>query len=96
MLSPDELLKVATAYAEATGLSLVTVGRAACNGNDKIFTRIAGGGGAVSRSIIAATLWFEANWPIEVTWPAEVPRTRPAVRVPRPRRRAAAKEEATP
>lgn len=73
MLSPDQLLKVASAYAQATGLSLVTVGRAACNGNDKIFVRISEGGGAVSRSIEQATRWFELNWPKGARWPRGVP-----------------------
>jgi hypothetical protein len=72
MLSPEELLKVANAYARATGLSLITVGRAACN-NDKIFIRIGEGGGALSRSIEQATGWFETNWPGNAHWPKDVP-----------------------
>jgi hypothetical protein len=89
MLSPAELLKVADAYAEATGRSLITVGRDAC-GNDKIFIRIRAGGGAVSRSIEQATAWFEANWPKSARWPAGVP-GRPRRMVPRrPRARCAA------
>jgi len=72
MLSPDQLLKLAAAYAEATDLSLITVGRFACN-NDKIFVRISEGGGALSRSIEQATLWFELNWPKGLRWPAGVP-----------------------
>jgi hypothetical protein len=71
MLSPEQLLQVASAYARATGLSLVTVGRWSC-GNDKIFGRIGQGRGATSRSIIEATTWFQANWPPHARWPRGV------------------------
>src|SRR5580765_4443772 len=84
MLSPDQLLKVANAYAQASGLSLVTVGRAACN-NDKIFRRLSEGGGATSRSIEQATSWFELNWPKGLRWPRGIPggpRTLPVRRRP--------------
>jgi hypothetical protein len=73
MLSPDELLKVARAYRLATGYSLVTIGRRSCN-NDKIYKRIADGGGALTLSIERATDWFIANWPADAAWPAGVPR----------------------
>ena len=72
MLSPDEVLKLATAYAGHTGKRLSTVGRDACN-NDKIFVRIARGGSAMARSILEATDWFEENWPADLRWPKGVP-----------------------
>jgi hypothetical protein len=88
MLSTEELLKVARAYAQATGMSLTTIGRWSCN-NDKIYKRIAAGGSAaLSRSIETAAAWFHNNWPENARWPDEVPRppggaTRAAPRRPR-------------
>jgi hypothetical protein len=81
MLDPDQLLRVAKAYARATGTSLVTVGRWSCT-NDKIYLRLAEGHGALSKTIERATLWFQHNWPRDARWPPELP----ALKQPRQRR----------
>jgi hypothetical protein len=82
MLSPDDLLTVARAYQSATGYSLVTIGRRSCN-NDKIYKRIAEGGGALSLSIERAGAWFAANWPANTEWPAGIERPPGTPRRPR-------------
>lgn len=78
MLSPEQLLKVAAAYSRATGATLSTAGRRACN-NDKVFVQLeasiaAGQKRAVLSSTIEdATAWFANNWPIGARWPKDVP-----------------------
>jgi hypothetical protein len=81
-MTAAELLILARAYSETTGLSLATVGERACasmtagkrGGNSKIFTRLALGHGCISTSIDRASRWFDENWPDDTPWPAEVPR----------------------
>lgn len=87
-ISSEQLLALARAYSEATGIALTGVGQRAC-GNNRVFDRLASGCGANVLTLERAAKWFAANWPEDAPWPAEVPRTRPAVRVSRPRRRAA-------
>lgn len=78
MLSPEQLLKVARAYAQATGATLSTVGRRACN-NDKVFVQVeAGLAAGVKRAVLSSTIeeatnWFTANWPKGARWPKNVP-----------------------
>jgi hypothetical protein len=69
----DDLLELATAYAQALDLSLIQVGRRAC-GNTNVFARLAEGHGCNSRTIERASAWFTANWPSDLEWPASVPR----------------------
>jgi hypothetical protein len=83
MLSPEELLEVARAYRMATGYSMVTIGRRSCN-NDKIYKRIAIGGGALTGTIVRATDWFALNWPANAFWPEGVARPANMIRRPRP------------
>ncbi len=73
MMTAAQLLVLAKAYAEITGLSLVSVGIRAVK-NDKIFVRLQAGHGANSRSVDKAAVWFAENWPESAEWPAEVPR----------------------
>jgi len=72
-MNAAQLLLLARAYADLTGLSLVRIGVKACK-NDKIFVRLAAGMGASSRSVDKAAVWFAENWPENAEWPAEVPR----------------------
>jgi hypothetical protein len=80
-LSADDLLRLARAYSDHVGRSLVTVGVKATN-NDKVFTRLAAGKTCTVRTLERAAAWFADNWPADLPWPEGVPR-------PTRRRRAA-------
>ena len=96
MLAPDELLKVAIAYSEATGLSLSRISRLISGNNDKCFIRLARGQGMNARTAIRVEEALRANWPANATWPAGVPgkprTTVPAVISRRLRNKSAAAE----
>lgn len=77
MLTATQLLRVAEAYAEFTGMSLAQVGIKSCN-NDKVFKRLAAGRGANILTVERATVWFRENWPPKMPWPVGVPRRRSA------------------
>lgn len=72
-MNADALLKLARAYAEATGQSLRAVGVASC-GNDKIFNRLAAGRGCNILTAERAAEWLFENWPAGVPWPKDVAR----------------------
>ena len=91
-ISIEQLLTLARAYSEATGVALTGVGQRAC-GNNKVFIRLAEGHGANVLTCVAAAQWFAANWPADALWPHDVPRGPSAPPPPakaRPRRTAAA------
>jgi len=71
MLSPADLLRLAQLYATATGVSLSTLGRRAC-GNNRIFVRLAEGGGANIRTLARAETYFRATWPENAPWPIDI------------------------
>jgi hypothetical protein len=72
-MTAAQILALARAYAAATNLALTSVGKLAV-GNDKIFVRLANGSGANVLSVERAAEWFNANWPDDTPWPADVPR----------------------
>jgi len=82
-MTAAELLALARAYSDATGLALTTIGQRACastrktGGNDKLFVRLAAGHGCNSVSIERAGRWFTENWPEGAEWPEGVPRPEP-------------------
>jgi hypothetical protein len=80
-MSADDLLRLARAYSDHVGRSLVTVGLKAAR-NDKVFTRLAAGKTCTVRTLERAAVWFADNWPHDLPWPEGVPR-------PAGRRRAA-------
>jgi hypothetical protein len=81
MDSPDDILRLAQAYSEATGLSYSRISRRIAAHNDKIFARLTSGLGISTRTAVAAGDYFRANWPQNATWPPEVP-GKPRKRVP--------------
>jgi hypothetical protein len=91
ILSPEDLLKLADAYGEATGLTRTGVGRRAV-GNDKAFIRCAEGQGVHMRTAERAAQWFGKNWPENATWPDDVP-GKPRTTVPAFTSRHAAREK---
>jgi|SRR5678815_1414785 hypothetical protein len=72
MISPADLLRLARLYAAAEGVSLYTVGRRACGGNNRIFRRIEVGHGANTRTLAQVETWFRANWPQNAPWPVDL------------------------
>lgn len=74
MLSTAEVLSLAQAYADATGVKLSTVaGRALGERNSKAFQRLAQGQGISTLTFERAAMWLLTNWPAGVPWPADVP-----------------------
>jgi hypothetical protein len=72
MIAPPDLLRLARLYAAAEGVSLYTVGRRACSGNNRIFRRLEEGHGANTRTLAQIETWFRANWPANAPWPADL------------------------
>jgi len=72
MISIDQLLTLARAYSEATGIALTGVGQRSC-GNNRLFQRLAEGKGANILSMNRAAEWFVQNWPDGTEWPDGVP-----------------------
>jgi hypothetical protein len=71
-LSADDLLRLARAYSDHVGRSLVTIGVKAAN-NDKVFTRLAAGKTCTVRTLERAACWLAAHWPADLPWPADIP-----------------------
>jgi hypothetical protein len=84
MFDPTDLLRLARLYAAAEGVSLHTVGRRACAGNNRVFRRIEEGHGANTRTLSQIETWFRANWPQNAPWPADLT---PGPLAPRRRRK---------
>jgi hypothetical protein len=81
MFSPDDILRLAQAYSEATGLSYSRISRRVAPHNDKIFSRLTSGLGISTRTAAIVGDYFQGNWPQNATWPPEVP-GKPRKRVP--------------
>ncbi|HYJ44049.1 MAG TPA: hypothetical protein VEW06_06295 [Xanthobacteraceae bacterium] len=74
MLNADQLLLLARAYSQATGLSLYGIGKRACGpSNDKAFLRLQRGQGINARTLEQAATWLVNNWPQNALWPISVP-----------------------
>jgi hypothetical protein len=74
MFTADQILLLARAYADATGLTLYGVGKRVCGpSNDKVFLRLERGQGINARSLEIASNWLPRNWPENAIWPADVP-----------------------
>lgn len=68
----ETLLKLATAYSEARGLSLATVGTYAVN-DGSFFKRLAEGRVTIRRAE-EAVRWLSDHWPADLDWSPEIPR----------------------
>jgi hypothetical protein len=75
----DELVRLARAYCDATGLSMAMLGHVAA-GNRSIFVRIAAGKGCHIDSARQASEWLARNWPIAAPWPVGIARPGPEAR----------------
>lgn len=72
-MTSSELLRLALAYAQATGLELSTVSRKACGkDNNKSLARLSRGHGINAATVERAASWFAENWPDDAPWPEGV------------------------
>ncbi|MER2535513.1 MAG: hypothetical protein ABTQ31_10170 [Rhizobiaceae bacterium] len=69
----EQLLLVADRFAEASGIGRKRVSTIVLNGGAKL-DAIAAGRDLTTGSFERAMLWFSANWPEGLDWPAGVPR----------------------
>jgi hypothetical protein len=72
MLCVRDLLELARLYGAAEGIALSTLGKKICN-NSKIFSKLAGGGGANIHTVKRIETFFRAEWPEGTAWPADIP-----------------------
>lgn len=72
------LRRLAELYALATGLTLREVGRRAA-GAHGFFFRLDSRRGCTVKKFVQVQQFFEAHWPEELAWPADIPRN---LRVP--------------
>lgn len=72
MLDPDDLLKLALAYREATGFSLSRISRMVAGNNDKVFGRLSAGQSINASTAQTVERYFRENWPENAIWPLGV------------------------
>lgn len=82
MLNRFDLLRLARLHAAANGISLSTLGRRAC-GNNRVFTRLAAGGGANIRTLEQVETYLRATWPDNASWPGDIMRNSRSCRATR-------------
>lgn len=68
----EHLIRVATAYAEAKGLSAMQASRRVFK-DGKTLPRLLAGGDVVTETFEAAMTWFAHHWPADLAWPADIP-----------------------
>ena len=68
---------LALIYSEGTGKSLATISNLCC-GHARLFQRLAEGCSCTLRTYKRVTQWFSNNWPVDLDWPADIPRPDPA------------------
>jgi hypothetical protein len=73
MKHADQLLLLANAYCEATGVTISGLGEVAVR-HHKFFKRIAAGQAYLSSKGDEALAWFAANWPADAPWPDGIDR----------------------
>lgn len=71
--SRDRLLRLASVYAEARGLSLSRVSTLAAN-DGKLLGRLQVGRDCTLGTYDQMLAWFSANWPADLAWPEGVER----------------------
>lgn len=67
------LLTCAAALSAHRGQAVVTIARLA-TGDWRFFDRIESGCSFTARKYDAIMEWFAGNWPVNLTWPEDVPR----------------------
>jgi hypothetical protein len=80
MYEPDELVRLAEAYAAAKGRALSTISiKIFGRSHDKLFTRLRAGCGCNTTTAQQASRWFDQHWPEDLPWPLAAPRNTDAV-----------------
>ncbi|MEL6693268.1 MAG: hypothetical protein AAFQ12_09570 [Pseudomonadota bacterium] len=67
------LLRLATLFSGHTGYTLTTVGTYATS-DGAFFKRIENGGDCTTQRAKRIAQWFDAHWPDDLEWPADIPR----------------------
>ena len=71
-----QLIRLGQAYAAHVRLELSTVSTYAAN-DGKWLARLQGGASCTLRKAAAVFQWFSENWPVDLEWPADIPRPTP-------------------
>ena len=71
-----DLVRLITAYAESTGRTIATVSRLA-SGSGVTIARLSRGDNITVRRIARIAQWLSDHWPLEASWPADIPRPTP-------------------
>ena len=80
-MSTEHLLRLGGIYADATGKTISTVGRLAAN-HGAFFSRLEAGHDITSRRAARILQWFSDRWPLDLDWPADIPRPEPTTDSP--------------
>ena len=73
MFTARELAALASAYCEATQMSLAGLGVVIFS-DHRFFKNLASGRDCTTGNAAIASRWLIENWPADVEWPADVPR----------------------
>ena len=73
----EHLLHLAKLHASKSGLALSTLATYAAN-DGGLFGRLKRGRDVTSRRAERIIQWFSDNWPVDLDWPADIPRPDPA------------------
>lgn len=72
-IARSNLLAVATAFAEAEGVSLASIGQRALKDNT-FFSRVASGSNFTVETYDRVVKWLSKNWPEGLLWPDGIER----------------------
>lgn len=73
MLTRDQLLTLADALANHIDRSQATISNRIV-GHARLFSRLQDGKGCGLDTAEKAHHWFAENWPVDLTWPDDIPR----------------------
>lgn len=73
MDTANTLLRIAQAYADATGKSLRWLGKEIV-GSHRFFLRLQAGDGCSTGNLDKSMAYFDEKWPADLAWPAGIAR----------------------
>ena len=74
---PSQILQLIRTYAESSNISPASAARYAYGSGD-FYSRLVAGCDITSRRATRVIQWFSDNWPVDLDWPADIPRPDPA------------------
>lgn len=86
-MTSADLLTLATLYCAHVDRAEATISARAA-GQGRLFATLREGGGCTLRTYQRVLTWFDANWPLDLEWPASVARPSAAAGARRGRRAA--------